>query len=289
MIIDGHAHLFHPKVISNVKKRKNMVEILDLQTNGAKERTGVSSLENALKSNGVRGCLVLPTAGAKEVGRTNESFYRMVKGSKLLYTAGTLHPGYDANKEELIKFKSRDIKGIKFCSFSQKFALDDPATYQLFNLIRKFNKKENSGFFVILDTLYGADKFFGSNSKHNTTPGLLAKLIRNFPEINFIAAHMGGLAAPFSEICKNLTPMDNLFLDTSNAAHVLSEKEFVYLLKTHGPEHIIFGTDWPWFTHLPEINLQKSMLEKAGFSSMDMEFVFSKNMACLAGITLLTA
>ena len=283
-MIDGHAHLFHPKVISNVKKRKTVVKRLGLQTNGVQDRVGVASLENELRANGIGGCFILPTAGVKEVGRVNDLFYKMVKKSDLLYTAGTLHPGYAENKIELAKFKSRNIKGIKLCSFSQKFALDDRETFDLFDLILEFNISEDSGFFVILDTLYGADKFFGSHPVHNTTPALLAQLIKNFPKINFIAAHMGGLAAPFKEISTCLTPMDNLFFDTSNAAHVLDENQFIYLLKAHGPEHIIFGTDWPWFTHSPEIDLQNSILEKAGYSKKDMGMVFSKNIARLLGI-----
>ncbi|MBT6339392.1 MAG: hypothetical protein HOJ48_08875, partial [Desulfobacula sp.] len=59
---------------------------------------------------------------------------------------------------------------------------------------------------------------------------------------------------------------------------------FIYLLKSHGPEHIIFGTDWPWFTHLPEMDLQNLMFKKAGYSKQDMDLVFSKNMGSLLGI-----
>lgn len=284
MMIDGHAHLFHPKVIFNVKKRKNMVAKLGLQTKGAEERVGAASLEDALRTSGFDGCLILPTAGVQEVDRVNDLFYKTIEKSDLLYTAGTLHPGYSGNREELLKFKSRKIKAIKLCSFSQRFALNDSRTFDLFDLIKEFNISHGTGFFVILDTLYGADLFFGSHPEHNTTPKLLGDLIKRFPEINFIAAHMGGLAAPFKEISTNLTPADNLFFDTSNAAHVLEEKEFICLLKAHGPEHIIFGTDWPWFTHLPEIDLQKLMFEKAGYSKKDMARVFSKNMGCLLGI-----
>ncbi|CCK78533.1 amidohydrolase family protein [Desulfobacula toluolica] len=286
MIIDGHAHLFHPKVISNVKKKEEMVDFLRLQADGAEDRIGVSFLEEELKSNAVQGCFILPTAGAKEVGKVNESSYMTVETSDLLYTAGTLHPEYSDNRQELVKFKQRNIKGIKLCSFSQKFALDDPKTFDMFNLIRQFNITEQSGFFVIIDTLYGADTFFGGNSEHNTTPELLGSLVKNFPEINFIAAHMGGLAAPFNDIYTHLCPMDNLFFDTSNAAHVLEENQFVALLKAHGPEHIIFGTDWPWFTHAPEIDLQHRMLTRAGYSKDDMERVFSKNIIRLSGLAV---
>ncbi|MBT6339960.1 MAG: hypothetical protein HOJ48_11755, partial [Desulfobacula sp.] len=231
MIFDGHAHLFHPKVILNVKKRIKMVEKIGLKTKGVDNRIGVKPLEDALKKSGIDGCLILPTAGVHEVGKVNDLFYKTIEKSEFLYTAGTLHPGHLNNKKELEKFVSRNIKAIKLCSFSQKFVLNGPETFDLFDLIQEFNISQGASFFVVLDTLYGADLFFGSHPDHNTTPKLLGDLVKSFPAINFIAAHMGGLAAPFREISSNLTPADNLFFDTSNAAHVLEEKEFIYLLK----------------------------------------------------------
>ncbi len=283
MIIDGHIHLFHPKVILNVKKRVEMVRILGLQTDGAEDRVGVPFLENELKNAGIQGGFILPTALVDEVGSINDEFYKLSETSDLLSTAGTLHPDYPGILEELETFRTRKIRGIKLCSFSQKFSLDAPKTLEMFELIQAFNINKGSGFFVELDTLFGADQFFGSRPEHNTTPSLFANLIRSFPRIDFIAAHMGGLAAPFHEIKTHLVPMDNLYLDTSNAAHVLSKDDFVYLLKVHGPERIIFGTDWPWFTHEGERGLQNQMVEKAGFSEKDRDLIFSQNMVRLTG------
>ena len=284
MIIDGHVHLFHPKVISNVQKRTEMTDILRLQTEGAEHRTGVPFLENELESAGISGGQVLPTALSNEVSRINNEFYHMVETSKLLFTAGTIHPDYPQNSKELEKMQARGIRGIKLCSFSQKFALDESATFEMFDLMSKFNQKRDAGFFAELDTLFGADKFFGSFPEYNTTPKLFADLVKRFPKVDFIAAHMGGLAAPFREIKTHLVPSDNLYLDTSNAAHVLSEDEFIFLLKSHGPEHIIFGTDWPWFTHTEEVVLQRCMYEKAGFSKTDQELIFSGNIIRMAGL-----
>ena len=65
---------------------------------------------------------------------------------------------------------------------------------------------------------------------------------------------MGGLAAEFEELFMTLIPADNLYLDTSNAAHTLTNGQFIELLKIHGPNHILFGTDWPWFDHAAEIS-----------------------------------
>ncbi len=285
MIFDGHAHLFHPKVISNVQKKGEVVKLLGLQTEGAEQRVGAPILENELRAAGVGGCLVLPTAQSDEVGRVNGAFFREVEKFPLLHPAGTLHPGYGKKREALVKFISRKIRAIKMCSFSQKFALDDPKTLDLFELISQVNQTQKSGFFVILDTFSRADTFFGTPPGHNTTPPRLAELVKRFPDVNFIGAHMGGLSAPFKEIRTHLTPRDNLFLDTSNAAHVLKEEEFIFLLKAHGPEHIIFGTDWPWFTHPQEIELQNRLFEKAGYSKAQRQGVFSENIIRLLGMT----
>lgn len=95
---------------------------------------------------------------------------------------------------------------------------------------------------------------------------------------------MGGLGAPYDDIIAELPPRENLFLDTSNAAHVLTQTQFVSLLKRHGPRHIVFGTDWPWFTHPNEIQTITRLLKQAGFDGNQRDRVFSANMSGLIGI-----
>ncbi|MEJ2157202.1 MAG: amidohydrolase family protein [Desulfobacteraceae bacterium] len=283
-MIDGHAHLFHPKVIGNVQKRAELVQRIRLNTEDADQRNGTAPLEASLNKNKIRACLLLPTAPAHDVGRVNDALYETLCGSNLLYPAGTLHPDYNANRAELLKFRSRNIKGIKLCSFSQRFALDASATLDMFKLIQTMNIEENSGFFVVLDTLSSAHHFFGSQPEHTTTPKLLGKLVRHFSGITFIAAHMGGLAASYNDITTHLPPSKNLFLDTSNAAHVLTAPQFISLLERHGPEHVVFGTDWPWFIHDKEIDTISHLLEQAGFDAHQQKLVFSANMSGLMGI-----
>lgn len=283
-MIDGHAHLFHSKVIANVRKREGLVQRIRLNTDGADQRTGTLPLERSLRKSKIRACLVLPTALAHEVGQVNDTLYDTLSASNLLYPAGTLHPGYHANQTELLKFKARKIKGIKLCSFSQQFSLDAAATLDMFALIQTLNLKDNTGFFVVLDTLYTAHEFFGSRPEHTTTPQLLGQLIRQFPGVNFIAAHMGGLLASYDDITTHLPPMENLFLDTANSAHVLPQAQFVSLLKRHGPERIIFGTDWPWFIHADEIDTICHLLKQAGFNKFQRDLVFSANMSGLMRI-----
>jgi predicted TIM-barrel fold metal-dependent hydrolase len=284
MIIDAHAHIFNPGIIENVAQRVEMVNHLQLEIEEARIRTGVKILEEGMRTAGVEACLVLPTASPENISKTNSAFINTAAGSKHIYTAGTLHPDYIKNRDELRRFKKLGIRAIKLCSFSQGFPLDGIKTIDLFNLIREENLHNNCEFFVILDTFYNADKFFGTPVENNTTPALLGELVRGYPEINFIGAHMGGLDAPINEIYEHLSPRDNFFLDTSNAAHTLDRRDFIKLLKIHGPEHIAFGTDWPWFGYTGEIQLIERLCDEAGYSEEQKAAISGGNIARLLGI-----
>ncbi|MEJ2108460.1 MAG: amidohydrolase family protein, partial [Acidobacteriota bacterium] len=154
----------------------------------------------------------------------------------------------------------------------------------MFDRIQSFNRKASAPFSAVLDTLTVAETYFGSLPEHSTTPRLLMDLARRFPDVHFIGAHMGGLAAPFETLEEALQPVPNLSLDTSNAAHTLSEGQFTLLLRRFGPEHILFGTDWPWFLHENEIDLANSRMETAGFSKEEKQAVFYGNAEKILGL-----
>jgi predicted TIM-barrel fold metal-dependent hydrolase len=285
MIFDAHAHIFNAGIIENVAKKTEMVKRLSLETDEGLERIGVDTLENNMNSANVEACLVLPTANAENVKKVNDSFIEISGQSESIYTACTLHPDYPGNKNELERLKSKGINAIKLCSFSQGFVLNGQKAIDMFDNIRNENMLSKEDFFIVLDTFYNADKFFGTKPKYNTTPALLGDLVRNYPKIKFIGAHMGGLDAPFKEVREHLRPAENFYMDTSNGAHTLSNAEFTELLKTHGPEHILFGTDWPWFGYTDEIKLIERLLSSAGFSESQKASVFRGNIANLLEIS----
>jgi predicted TIM-barrel fold metal-dependent hydrolase len=283
LIIDSHVHLFSPKVIENVSQKTALVERLHLRVQGAEERITLDKLKQTMHQAHIHTCLLLPTAGKDGVVKTNDRYWKITRETTGVLTAGTLHPGYPDNPVEIERFKERGIRGIKFSSFSQGFALDAPETIDLFDRLDRENRHRNHGFFVVLDTFYEAHGFFGTSPRYTTTPERLGHLVKRCPGIPFIAAHMGGLTAPFEDICNYLPPSSNLFLDTSNAAHTLSKEQFIHLLKAHGAGHVIFGTDWPWFDPGAEVALISTYLEEAGFSIEDKDAVFGGNIARLWG------
>lgn len=283
-IFDSHVHLFNQRIIENVSSRTELVERVQLKTRGADQRLTIDALKRSLADSGVTGGLVLPTAGPADVAKINDRFYDVVLEHPFLITAGTLHPEDPTTGEEIKKLNSRGTRVVKMCSFSQGFVLDGQRTLDLFERIQHHNQTHANRLAVVLDTLYRADRWFGTDPAFNTAPAQLRALAQRFPEIDFVGAHMGGLSAPFEDIADSLIPCANLYLDTSNAAHTLSAAEFVFLLKRFGPEHILFGTDWPWFTHAEEIALVEGLCDTAGYSPEEKQAVFYDNIARLLGL-----
>ncbi len=289
MIIDSHVHVFSQKIIANVSKKSGMAAKLCLQTEGAQSRCSTATLAEEIRAAGISFCLLLPTADMANVKKVNTAFLRMAQENDFLYTAGTLHPARKDNDKELLRLEAASVRALKFCSFSQGFSLEAPETLRLFDLIQDHNRKSGKGFFVVMDTLYTAAAYFGTLPQNTTTPALIGKIVRSYPGIRFVGAHMGGLDAPFDEIVGHLPPAENLYLDTSNAGHTLQEKEFVSLVQSHGPERILFGSDWPWFGHEQEIKHIDKLLDKAGYGGDDKALVFGGNIARLLGIETTTA
>jgi predicted TIM-barrel fold metal-dependent hydrolase len=283
-IFDSHAHLYSPAVIASVQNREGLADSLCLKMDEAATRTDKRALMQECEAAGIHACLLLPTAPVHKVAEVNDRFMAAVRGEDRLLTAGTLHPYAPDQDKELERLSRCGIRALKLCSFSQGFDLEAPETLRLFRLIRAHNISGKPGFYVILDTFYEADVYFGAPIDCITTPRKLGHLASAFQEICFVGAHMGGLAAPFSEVLEHLTPRDNLFLDTSNAAHVLSKDAFLRLLHRHGPGHVLFGTDWPWFGHKQEIACIGELLHSGGLSIQEQAAIFSGNACNLLGL-----
>ncbi len=283
-IFDSHAHLYSPSVIASVRNRDGLANSLCLNVEDATSRTDKFALKKECATAGVQTCLLLPTAPAQKVTEVNDLFIAAVQGEDTLLTAGTLHPSAADQDKELERLSSLGIRALKLCTFSQGFDLEASATLRLFDMVRAHNISDKPRFYVVLDTFYQADIYFGAAKDFITTPKKLAQLASAFPEINFVGAHMGGLSAPFCEIEEYLKPRTNMYLDTSNAAQMLARDEFLRLVHLHGPDHILFGTDWPWFGHQDEIARLRELLQTGGLSAQEQDCIFSGNIHKLIGI-----
>lgn len=277
MVVDSHCHIFSDQIVRNTAQRSRMIGELKLGVIGSEVRLSPESLDISAQQNGVDICVILPTAPPHRVMEENDRFMELASTSGRLRTLATLHPLMSGLSNEVRRMFDAGIPGFKFSSFSQRF---DPLSIEVFEMldeIEKLGVKNSIVPVAIFDTFCMADIYYDTHSEHVMRPQKMAILVARYPGINFVAAHMGGLLASYDEIRRELTPSPNLYLDTSNAAHTLRSDQFIDLLKTHGSDRILFGTDWPWFMHEEELLKIRELILRAGFDDSDRDAVFGDN------------
>lgn len=283
-MIDAHAHLFTPGIMRSMAGRPAVLAELALDVEAASGRLAAADLDASAVASGVSACLILPTAPPDGVRAANESARAAAAAHRCIVAASTLHPHMADAGAAIRDALGRAPRAIKLSSFTQRFDPLGGAATILFERIQIEATRIGARPAIVLDTYTRAADHFRCESEHVTTPARLARLVRRFPGVDWVGAHMGGLAAPAEDLRRHLPPADNLYLDTSNAAHVLAEDDFVDLLGIHGPRRVMFGTDWPWFPHHTEIPRIRHLLTLAGFDGADQERVLGGNAARLYGI-----
>ncbi len=275
-MIDCHCHLFAPVVVSNCLSQPRMIEELKMDVVGAADRLEPEQLVRSAQGAGVERCVLLPTAAPEGVVRTNDRFLAHAEAFPSLVTMGTLHPAMDGLQREVERLLTAGFCGVKLSTFSQRFDPRSDETHRMMAMLAREGARQGRRPTVLLDTYVRADRYFGAEQDHLTTPGRLSALVQRNPGVDFIGAHMGGLYAGAEALFRDLEPAENLYLDTSNASRTLERSAFVRML-AHHRGRILFGTDWPWFVHGDEIPLIRALMDEAGFDADEQERVFDGN------------
>ncbi|MDI6871438.1 MAG: amidohydrolase family protein [Bacillota bacterium] len=244
MIIDFHTHAFPDQVAGKaVRQLENHYGIPPFGTGT------LAHLHALLKEAGVT-LGVISTAATKpeQVRSANdwalrlnaESPWQPGEGDEpgALLAFGTLHPAYPDIPDELARLKERGVRGLKFHADFQEFYLDSPEALEMFAAI-------GSDFVVLLHV--------GDRPERNryATPVRLRRLLEALPDLRVVAAHFGGFQM-WAEAREELLGQD-VFFDTSSSLAFLSADEAVDLIRRHGPERILFGSDFPLWSPRTEL------------------------------------
>ena len=127
----------------------------------------------------------------------------------------------------------------------------------------------------------------GSGMKATPLDSYLA-MLKAHPDTRFILAHWGG-GLPFYELNPRLKPLfNNVFYDTAASSLLYDTRVFRRVADLVGAERILWGTDYPLFTH-PKIerevtfrhDLEDVRGEGAALSPAELELVLGGNAARL--------
>lgn len=242
MSIDIHTHAFHPKIAHKVLEQ--------LQGHYAISPVGTGIVEDLLprlKKAGIERAAVHSAATKPDqVLPANNWAITMQKKYPELVSFGTIHPGYEHWEKELERLEKAGIKGLKIHPDFQGFSMTDKRLAPIYETIGTR--------FVIM--LHVGDR--KPPEDNPSSPQKVAELIRNFPKLTVIAAHLGGFQH-WQYVVEHLAGK-NVYIDTSSSLTMIPERDLQAIFKAHPRERILFGSDYPLFDPEEELTLlQKRM------------------------------
>ena len=265
MYIDIHTHAFHPKIAHKAVDHLNSFYSITCSGDGT-----IANLLEREQEAGLEKCVVLcaATAPAQVIPANNYAISLQREHPEQVIAFGTVHPAYENWEKELARIKAAGIRGIKLHPDFQSFWLDDPRLLPIFETAQKD--------FVF--EIHIGDKT--TPDKNPSCPYKLASIMRQFPDMRVIAAHFGGyrMWSHALEVFSGST-FENLWFDTSSTTPFATPELAHKLLNTFPRERILFGTDWPLYDPVEELQRLQTL---GGLSDSEMEVIMSNASALLA-------
>ena len=248
-IIDIHTHTFPDKIAAAALNKLQAASHTRPFTDGTAE-----GLQKSMKAAGVTASLVLPVAtSARQVEHVNDSSIRMNEQAAEtgIYSFGCMHPEYADCEKELKRIAAAGLRGIKLHPVYQGVDFDDP------RYLRILETAGSLGLTVI--THAGLD--VGIPGVDHISPRMVKNAIRAVGPVKLVLAHMGGWRY-WDEVLE-LLPDTGAYIDTSFSLGslipngdgyyhspedlaMLTEEQFLRIIRAFGADHVLFGTDSPW-------------------------------------------
>jgi len=249
MVFDSHTHIFSEHVVDRA------MEALGERYGAAPvARATPKGLLGHMDESGVDKALVLGVATKPSQVHTINDWITSL-GEPRLVPFGSLHPHADDIADEIERLLDLGVKGVKLQPHFQDYELDDPAVFRMFELIGD----------RLIVLMHGGQEIIPIENLQ-PTPRRLLHLHETFPEVRFILAHLGGYLE-WDGVEEMLVGRD-LHLDASYIFGICPDERIGKIMRDHGLEKIIWGSDFPWQTQCQGLEgmarLKLSDEERAG-------------------------
>ncbi len=259
-IIDSHTHIFPDHVAEHALGA--LVEAYQAAPRGPATVSGALA---AMDEAGVEKAVVCPVATRPEQVVSINRWVTSLDRERFL-PFGAMHPDFADPEEELAFLRDQDVRGIKLQPHFQGYTVESPALLRMF---------ERLGDFVAL--IHGGQEIKPIPFVP-TTPERLRALHDRFPNQRMVIAHLGGYQM-WEGVEEHLLGQD-VYFDLSFTFDRLDDATIARLVAAHGPERILFGSDYPWMTPAAA----RAGVERMGWSEEEKRGILAGNAERLLGI-----
>jgi len=265
MYIDSHIHAFADSIAEKAVNKLKEVARIEPCTDGTIKGAG-EMLERCNVDYGV----LLPVA-TKPSQQTTINNWAKEEYKGRFISFGTVHPAAADAVEELGRIKELGLKGVKLHNdYQGVFIFDDMCK-------PVYKRCEELGLPIVFHM--GRDPI--SPEVHRAMPYDLLELHENYPKLKIIGAHMGGVYA-WESVYHYIAGVKNIWLDTAFTANLIDRKLFEEIVKKHGTDRILYGSDLPWSNP----DNEKELVAGLSVSDEDKEKIYWKNAVELLELSL---
>lgn len=223
MIIDTHTHVWPDAIAERALVGSGLG--LELHGDGT-----VAGLLARMAADGIDAAVCLAVANtAAQVEKANAFAGSLPEP---LIGFGSVHAAQDP-AEAVESLRRHGLKGVKVHPIFQDYRIDDPGLLAVLDALR-------GEFVVIMHVGVGH-----GHDDDRCTPAMLRDLLRQLPGLDLIACHFGGYKL-LDEAEEHVIGED-VALDTSWPPSLaeLDPRRVRDLILRHGPERVVFASDWP--------------------------------------------
>lgn len=264
MIIDFHVHAFPDALAAKA------LPLLSKCSGGVKPNydATISGLESYLAKNNVNYAVVLNIATNPHQEKKVNDFAISLLEKKNIIPFGSVHPDSPNALSELERLAKAGIRGIKLHPDYQHFFVDDEKMFPIYKKIAEL------GFI----TVFHAGVDIGYPKPVHCTPERLLRVLDLFDDAPVVAAHFGGWLL-WDSVLEDLCGT-KVYLDTAFSSGKMPPDYAKELIKAHGADKVLLGSDMPWSDTLDEVRFVQSL----DLSAEDEEKILSNNAKRLLNI-----
>lgn len=244
MIIDIHTHTFPEKIAESAIEHmeKDIVKGQGFEVKCARIPT-FQGLSDSTKNATMDLSVVCPVATnvrqPEKINRLAAELNEKMDETGV-FSFGAIHPECENYKEIIDDIVAMDLRGIKLHPDYQKMFFDDE------KYIRIMDYAANKGLGIIVH----AGEDVGLPDTIHCTPDMILNVWKHIQPEKMILAHMGGWRL-WDEVEEKIVGLP-LYLDTAVVLNSkfpvkLENEQFRRMVRNHGVDKILYGTDSPWY------------------------------------------
>ena len=258
MIIDFHTHYYPDKIVE--RALSSVQGLLEPATDGTR-----AGLEASMKRAGIDLSVALPLVNTPRNSR-GVNHWALAENRPPIRMLGSIHPEDPEIMKALEWIAESGLPGVKVHPEYQHFRFSEERFFPV------WEKCAQLGLFVL--THAGSDIKF--SPPFQTNPAELAAFHRRFPTLKLVLAHLGGMDM-WDEVEKELLGLP-VYLDLAMIGDFnVGAERLVRMIRRHGAERVLFGTDSPWLDQKRSVDFVRSL----PLSETEKEQIFYRNAAGL--------